>query len=126
MKKEEVVFKKGVTWILRYESSVSFWHDNWSKIGTLRSIIQGPLTIESNMLKVKDVARLDGWDWNLLQIEIPENIRREVQATPISCVARNKDRIAWKPSPKGSFDLRSAYLLASKPLPDPTFHGKWI
>ena len=126
MRKGEVVFKKGVTWILGYESSLSFWHDNWSKVGTLRSIIQGPLTIESNMLKVKDVARLDGWDWNLLQIEIPENIRREVQAIPFSCVARNKDRIAWKPSPKGSFDLRSAYLLASEPLPDSAFHGKWI
>ena len=62
----------------------------------------------------------------MLQIEIPENIRTEVQATPISCVARNKDRIAWKPSPKGSFDLRSAYLLASEPLPAPAFHGKWI
>lgn len=78
------------------------------------------------MLKVKDVARLGGWDWNLLQIEILENIRREVQATPISCVVRNKDRIAWKPSPKGFFILRSAYLLASEPLPDPAFHGKWI
>ena len=78
------------------------------------------------MLKVKDVARLDGWDWNLLQIEIPKNIRREVQATPISCVVRNKDRIAWNLSPKGSFDLISAYLLTCEPLPNPVFNGKWI
>ncbi|KAK9998840.1 hypothetical protein SO802_018443 [Lithocarpus litseifolius] len=53
-------------------------------------------------------------------------VRRKIQATPFPCVARNEDKLAWNPSPKGPFDLRSAYLLASEPLPDSTFQGKWI
>ena len=69
---------------------------------------------------------MEGWNWNLLQLEIPEDVKREIQATPFSCVARNQDKLAWKHSPKGSFDLSSAYLLASEPLPDPAFQGKWI
>ena len=78
------------------------------------------------MLRIKDVPSLDGWNWNLLQIEVPEDVRRKIQATPFSCVVRNEDKLAWNPSPKGSFDLRSAYLLASESLPDSAFQGKWI
>ena len=126
MKKGEPVFKKGINWVPGYNSKLSFWHDNWTKAGILRNIIQGPLTTESNLLEVKDVASLEGWKWNLLQIEIPDEVKRVIQATPFSCVARNQDKLAWKPSPKGSFDLSSAYLLASEPLPDPVFQGKWI
>ena len=78
------------------------------------------------MLKIRDVASLDGWNWNLLQMEVPEDVRRKIQATPFLCVARIKDKLAWNPSPIGSFDLKSAYLLASEPLLDLAFQGKWI
>ena len=126
MKKREAIFKKGITWVSGYESSLSFQHDSRSKVGILRSIIQGPLITESNMLKIRDVASLDGWNWNLLQMEVPEDVRRKIQATPFLCVARIKDKLAWNPSPTGSFDLKSAYLLASEPLLDLAFQGKWI
>ena len=89
MKKGEAVFKKGITWVPRYNSNLSFWHDSWTKVGILRNIIQGPLTTKSNLLEIKDVASLEGWNWNLLQLEIPEDVKREIQATPFSCVARN-------------------------------------
>ena len=72
MQKGETIFKKGITWVPGYESSLSFWHDRWFKVGILRSIIQGPLTIESNGLKIKDVVSMDGWNWNLLQMEVPK------------------------------------------------------
>ena len=82
MKKGEAIFQKGITWVPWYESSLSFWHDRWSKVGIIRSIIQGPLTTISNGLKIKDVVSLDGWNWNLLQMEVPEEVRRKIQATP--------------------------------------------
>ena len=126
MKKGETIFKKGITWVPGYESSLSFWHDRWSKVVILRSIIQGPLTTESYGLKIKDVVSMDVWNWNLLQMEVPKEVRRKIQATPFPYVAMNEDKLAWNPSPKGSFDLKSAYLLASEPLPDPAFQGKWI
>ena len=94
MKKGETIFKKGITWVSGYESSLSFWHDRWSKVGILRSIIQGPLTTKSNGLKIKGVVSMDGWNWNLLQMEVPEEVRRKIQATPFPCVARNEDKLA--------------------------------
>ena len=94
LKKGETIFKKGTTRVLGYESSLSFWHDRWSKVGILRSIIQGPLTTESNRLKIKDVVSMDRWNWNLLQMEVPEEVRRKIQATPFPCVARNEDKLA--------------------------------
>ena len=126
MKKGEDIFRKGIKWISRYESSLSFWHDSWSNMGILRNIIHGPLTIESSNLCIKDVVDLGGWNWDLLHIDLPEEVKKELQATPISFVRRNDDRLAWKPSPKGSFELKSAYLLAIDTLPDLGFQGRWI
>ena len=126
MKKGKEIFRKGTKWIPGYESNLSFWNDSWSNLGTLRNIIQGPLTVESSNLRVKDVADMGGWKWDRLHIELPEEVKREIQATPIPFVRRNEDRLAWKLSPRGSFELKSAYLLAIDPLPDPGFQGKWI
>ena len=126
MKKGEEIFRKGIKWIPGYESSLSFWHDSWSNLGILRNIIQGPLTAESSNLRIKDVVDLGGWNWERLHIELPEEVKKELPATPISYVRRNEDRLAWKPSSRGSFDLKSAYLLAIDPLLDPVFQGRWI
>ena len=126
MKKGEEIFRKGIKWIPRYESSLSFWHDSWSNLGILRNIIQGPLTDESFNLRIKDVAELGGWNSDLLHIELPKEVRKELQATPISYIRRNEDKLAWKPSPIGSFDLKRAYLLAIDPLPDQGFQGRCI
>ena len=38
-------------------STLSFWYDKWSKLGSLQSLIQGPLTLEENGLMVKDAIR---------------------------------------------------------------------
>ncbi|XP_075635830.1 uncharacterized protein LOC142607985 [Castanea sativa] len=58
------VFKKGIRWIQGRNSSLSLWHDNWMPTGSLRVLIQGPLTIEDEALKVKDVFGPEGWDWS--------------------------------------------------------------
>ena len=69
---------------------------------------------------------MGGWNWERLHIELPEEVKKELQATPISYVRRNEDRLAWKPSPRGSFDLKSAYLLAIDPLLDPVSQGRKV
>ena len=126
MKKGEEIFRKGIKWILRYESSLSFWYDSWSNMGILRNIIHGPLTVDSSNLCIKDVANLGGWNWDRLHIELLKEVKKELLATPMSFVRRNDDRLAWKPSPRGSFELKSVYLLAIDPLPNPGFQGRWI
>lgn len=39
LKKGEEIFKKGIRWLLGADSSLDFWHDNWSEIGPLKHAI---------------------------------------------------------------------------------------
>ena len=44
-------------------------------MGILRNIIQGPLTIESSNLRIKDVADLGGWNWDQLHIDLLKEVK---------------------------------------------------
>ena len=57
---------------------------------------------------------------------LPDEVIRELIATPIPVSARVEDRLVWKYSPKGAFDLKSAYLLATESVQDIPFKGSWI
>ncbi|KAK4578315.1 hypothetical protein RGQ29_028437 [Quercus rubra] len=126
LKKGEEIFKKGTRWFPGADSNLDFWQDNWAGIGPLRQAIQGPLTLEASRIKVKEVGHFSGWDWDMLQMELPKNIQREILATPIPLAARAEDKLAWKLSAKGDFDLKSAYSLTLSPSSEVPFKGKWI
>lgn len=49
------VFRKGVRWIPRRNGNLSVWHDNWVPNGSFRTLIQGPITVEDEAIRVKDV-----------------------------------------------------------------------
>lgn len=55
--KSEKLCELGSHWIIGNNSTLSFWYDKWSKLGSLRSLIQGPLIVEENGLMVKDAIR---------------------------------------------------------------------
>ena len=57
---------------------------------------------------------------------MPINIKRVIQATPIPLAAKTEDRLAWKLSTKGEFDLKSVYSLTLVPDLKVPFKGKWI
>lgn len=125
--KGEETFRIGTKWLPGFESKMDFWYDNWSNFGPLRSIIHGPLSRESSNMKIKDVADYtSSWNWSIIQMDLPDKVIRELKATPIPLSARLEDRLVWKCSPKGAFDLRSAYILASEPMWVIPFKGSWI
>ena len=64
--------------------------------------------------------------WSKLPFELPFEIKADVQAVPVPIVARSKDKLAWKYSTKGEFELKSAYLLASNLMEAESFPGSWI
>ena len=81
MKKGMPIFQKGVRWMPGRESDLSFWFDRWTNSGPLRGTVIGPLTQEEANLKVREVASMGNWDWSRLSLEIPLDIRLEIQAT---------------------------------------------
>ena len=109
MKRGEEVFKKGIKWIPGHESSLNYWSDCWSNISPIRPHIQGPLPQASVNLQVKDVLSPFGWDWSNIPV-----------------VDRSSDKLAWKFSLRGDFDMRSAYRLVINSLGNESFSGSWI
>ena len=39
-------------------------------------------------------------------------IRRLIQATPVTLLSRGVDKLAWSRSPQGTFDFKSAYRIS--------------
>ena len=76
-------------------------------------MIQGPLTREANQLESKDFIFDSSWDWDRLPFDLPLEIKRMIQATPVALTTRSCDKRAWAESPQGTFDLKSAYKIAS-------------
>ena len=127
MVRGEEIFKKGTKWLPGFESKLDFWNDNWTNHGPLRKIIQGPLPREAANLKIKEVVDYTGrWEWSLILMNFSEEVFNDIKAIPIPLSAKVKDRLAWKYSAKGDFELKSAYGLATDSLSDALFNGKWI
>ena len=126
LKKGEATFKQGIKWIPGHESNLNFWSDCWSNLGSIRALIQGLLPLDLANLKLKDVISLGRWNWSMIPFNLPSEIRDEIQAISISLLARNKDKLAWKLSPKGSFDMGSAYLIATNLMEAESFDVSWI
>ena len=49
-------------WTIGRDSKLSFWWDNWTGLGPLRCMIQGPLTRGVNQWKVCDIISYLSWD----------------------------------------------------------------
>ena len=54
MKKGMDTFNKGSRWLVGKESGLNVWQNNWTNGGSLRALIQGPITREASLLEVKD------------------------------------------------------------------------
>ena len=89
-------------------------------------MIHGPLSREASQLKVLDVLQDNGWDWNWLGFDLPQNIKFIIQATLIALVLRGEDKLAWLGSPQGNFDLKSAYKMAIGVNSETTVLANWI
>lgn len=105
---------------------MSFWFDKWSNQGTLRNIIQGPLTRESIDLKVRDVVLASGWDWSRIPFELPLTCRMKIQAIPVSVASTGEDRLMWIGGKRGEFNLNSAYIATAELGPPQFLHDNCI
>ena len=63
-------------------------------------------------MEVKDILVDTGWNWGKIPFELPVVFKRMIQATPTAVVSRGVDKLAWVDSPKGTFNLSSAYRIA--------------
>ena len=88
------------------DGKLNFWYGNWTKLGPLRQLIQGPLPREAPSWEVKDVILDTRWDWSNMPFVYPPEIKLMLQATLIPLIGRGSDKIAWMHNPRGDFDLK--------------------
>ena len=126
MKKGEDLFQQGVRWAIGRDSNLSFWFDSWTKKGSLRQQVQGPLPRGVAEWKVKDITSSEGWRWDHIPFDFPSSIKLEIQAIPFALASSSRDKIMWTESPSGEFNLKSAYRMASGLIHNSAFSGQWI
>ena len=94
MKKGMEVFNRGIKWTVGRNSKLSFWYDHWVNHGVMQHMMIGPLSREASNLKILDVIKDNGWDWNCLEFYVPRNIKLMIQATSIALASTGEDRLA--------------------------------
>ncbi|KAI4338255.1 hypothetical protein L6164_016597 [Bauhinia variegata] len=107
-------FRRGKRSLIQCGSLTKFWDDTWLSSGPIREQIQGPLNHKENTFMVKDlIDSLENWDFNKISIQLPQNIRAEIEATAILPNVVENDVTIWAPRPTGIFSVKSTYDLLS-------------
>ena len=60
---------------------------------SLRELIHGPITQEASLLEVKDIMLDTGWDWGKIPFKIPLEVKRMIQAIPMTIMSRGFDKL---------------------------------
>ena len=67
-----------------------------------------------------------GWDWEKLMFELIDEIKGMISAIPISTLGGGSVKLTWAGSPKGVFDVKSAYEIVIESSNTSTFLASWI
>ena len=123
------IFEKGIGWSVGDGRKIKVWSDCWIRDVSLRDLIVGPLTQNESDLLLSDllIEQGQGWRWEVLSFELPQDVKDKIRAIPLSQVGRREDFILWKLSKDGDFSSRTAYALAnSSHFLSNDFQGVWI
>ena len=89
-------------------------------------MIQDPISQEANHLEIKGIMLDVGWDWEKLTFDLPDEVKGMICAIPTSTLGGGLDKLAWARSSNGSFDVKSAYGIATESSNAIVFSASWI
>ena len=71
VKKGANTFNRGIKWVVGSNSNLRFWFDHWTSEGLVHQMIQGPLSLADQQLRIRDIFNDGIWDWGCLSCVIP-------------------------------------------------------
>lgn len=109
----------GLQWKISTGTNVNFWNDPWIKAGTiLRSLVNGPLPLNHQSIKIASLYNYQGWNWAQFPFELTEDIKNIILTPYISLEDKRADRIYWALIPNGKFTVNSMYRALEKKSTD--------
>lgn len=101
------LYSKCTGWCIGNGLNINLWLNDWTRKGSLRQLIHGPLQFNEENLTVNSLMSSDQWVFNHLSLTLPPNITRWISAIHIP--AKGQD-LPFCTLGKGSFfDLKLAY-----------------
>ena len=93
-KKGGPAYVKGLKWSMRNGEKVKVWNYFWLSLGTLRTLIEGPLNRDENLITVKQCFDQNHeWQAQCLSFDLSEHILNAIKATPLSCSNEIEDSL---------------------------------
>ncbi|XP_074278178.1 uncharacterized protein LOC141601774 [Silene latifolia] len=102
------ILKNHLTWSIGDGSTISLWNDQWSSLGTLRSIISGPLTSLSSEARLSTIISNGQWSLESLEFILPDRCIEIIRAIPLPSSPKS-DVLTISLAPKNKFSLGSTY-----------------
>ena len=113
VRKGASICEKESKWVIGSNSTLCFWHDKWLSMGTVRSLIEGPLQRGEENILVKDVICNGRWDLSNISFDFNDLVLQAILATPLRRVAESRDHKCWISSTNENFNTKNAYMLAT-------------
>ncbi|CAN1801373.1 Putative ribonuclease H protein At1g65750 [Linum perenne] len=105
----------GIQWSINNGRNTHFWTDRWVDNGVV--LIDHAINISgvNPNLRVAEVCSVEGeWNLNFLLTNLPHDTVMQVIGMSPPRDSLGEDALSWGLEPKGSFSVRSAYLLLSE------------
>lgn len=77
------LLQQNKVWQIGDGKDISFWEDNWLGIGSIRSLLCGPLKHNEISMKLRDLRQANQWQLHLLSMPIPDFILSRILETKI-------------------------------------------
>ena len=97
-------------WMVGSNSSLNLWYDKWLAVGSIRSLIVGPLPRKLCYFEMLEMGELGPIG---LLFCVPSQFFHYRLKFHVPLCSSCDDIIAWASSSKGSFESKNAYLLSN-------------
>lgn len=114
-----------VIFVYAYNLCVHPIMDDWTGLGSIKSTINGSLSWGEESLHVHQCIANGDWDFSKISLMLPDQVLEQIRSHAIQLNNVDQDCVAWKFSPKGEFNLMSAYELADGRDPQRHWTSDW-